>query len=287
MTADLIEKIRIMLPELSKGHRAIGTYIIDHCETASYMTATKLGTVVGVSESTVVRFAIELGFKGYPEFRHSLQSYIKNKLTSMQRIAVSEDMIGEADIVSKVMLADIENLRLSADAIDRGIFEKTVEAICSAERIYVTGCRASSMLSWFMTYYLNLVLPNVTNVKAASSDEMFQEIIRISDNDVMIGISFPRYSHRTKTALEFAKNRGAKVISITDCENSPLVQYSDYSLFAKSDMASFVDSLIAPLSVINALIVAIGRKKKDSLAATFKDLEDIWEEYEVYEKPKG
>ena len=170
---------------------------------------------------------------------------------------------------------------------DRGIFEKTVEAICSAERIYVTGCRASSMLSWFMTYYLNLVLPNVTNVKAASSDEMFQEIIRISDNDVMIGISFPRYSHRTKTALEFAKNRGAKVISITDCENSPLVQYSDYSLFAKSDMASFVDSLIAPLSVINALIVAIGRKKKDSLAATFKDLEDIWEEYEVYEKPKG
>ena len=287
MSTDLIERIKSVLPKLSKGHRAIGSYIIEHCETASYMTATKLGEVVGVSESTVVRFANELGFRGYPEFRHSLQSCIRSKLTSMQRIAVSEDIIGEADIVSKVMLADIENLRSSVEAIDREVFEKTVEAICSARRIYVTGCRASSMLSWFMTYYLNLVMPNVTNVKAASSDEMFQEIIRISADDVMIGISFPRYSHRTKTALEFAKDRGAKVISITDCENSPLVQCSDFSLFAKSDMASFVDSLIAPLSVINALIVAIGRKKKDSLAATFKDLEEIWEEYEVYEKPKG
>lgn len=203
MSTDLIERIKSVLPKLSKGHRAIGSYIIEHCETASYMTATKLGEVVGVSESTVVRFANELGFRGYPEFRHSLQSCIRSKLTSMQRIAVSEDIIGEADIVSKVRLADIENLRSSAEAIDREVFEKTVEAICSARRIYVTGCRASSMLSWFMTYYLNLVMPNVTNVKAASSDRDVP-----GDNKDIGG----RRHDRNKLSTVFAQNKNSSRI---------------------------------------------------------------------------
>lgn len=283
MTTDIIEKIKNDLPEMSKGHRAIGAYLLEHCDTASYMTATKLGEVAGVSESTVVRFAKELGFEGYHDFRRAFESLIKNKLTSMQRLEVSDNLIGEADILSNVMLTDVSNLRASVDTIDRGVFDKTVDAICSARRIYVTGCRSSSMLAWFIGYHLNLIFPDVTNVKAASNDEMFQEILRISENDVIIGISFPRYSRRTKNALEFAKKRGAKVIAITDGEASPLVPCADYSLFAKSDMASFVDSLVVPLSVINALIVAIGRKKKDELANNFKVLEEIWEEYEVYE----
>lgn len=287
MPTDLLEKIKQTLPSLSKGHKAIGNYILENCETASYMTATKLGEMAGVSESTVVRFANELGFHGYPEFQSALKSLIKNKLTSVQRIAASDKMFGEADILSKVMLADIENLKASVDTIDREVFEKTVDVICSAKRIYVTGCRASSMLAWFFSYYLNIICPNVTLVNASSADELFQEIMRISSEDLIIGISFPRYSRRTKIALEFAKKRGARVVAVTDCEGSPLVPYADYSLFAKSDMASFVDSLIVPLSVINSLIIAVGRKSREPLSETLKDLEDIWEEYEVYEKPKG
>ena len=287
MSADLIERIQVLLPSLSKGHRAIGKYIIEHCETASYMTATKLGEMSGVSESTVVRFANELGFRGYPELQSALQSLIKNKLTSVQRIAASDNMYDGSDILSKVMLSDVENLKASVDTIDRSVFEKTVDAICSAKHIYVTGCRASSMLAWFLCYYLKPVRPNVMLVNASSSDELFQEIMRISSDDLIIGISFPRYSRRTKIALEFAKNRGAKVVAVTDCDSSPLVPYADCALFAKSDMASFVDSLTVPLSVINSLIVAVGRRNKDELSATLKDLEDIWEEYEVYEKPKG
>ncbi len=283
MTQDLIDRIKNELPEMSKGHRAIGQFLVEHCETASYMTATKLGEMAGVSESTVVRFAKELGFDGYHDFRRSLKSLIKNKLTSMQRIEVADNVIGEADILSNVMLTDVNNLRTSVDTIDREVFEKTVDAICSARRIYVTGCRSSSMLAWFIGYHLNIIFPDVTNVKAASNDEMFQEILRISNEDVIIGISFPRYSRRTKNALEFAKKRGAKVVAITDSDASPLVPCADYSLFAKSDMASFVDSLVVPLSVINALIVAIGRKKKEELTNNFKVLEQIWEEYEVYE----
>ncbi len=286
MSNNLLGLINEKLPKMSKSHKLIGRFILDHSDSAINLTATRLGEEIGVSESTVVRFANELGFRGYPELQRALRNHIKTKLTSVQRIDVSDKALGE-DVVNDVMSNDIENLKASVELLDRGVFEKTSDMIANAKSIYIIGVRSASMLANFLYYYLDLIMDNVHLVMTTGAGEIYEQLRRIGKDDVIIGISFPRYSVRTKDCLELAKNSGASIVSITDNEASPIAAISDTVLYVKSDMASFVDSLVAPLSVINALIVSVGRKKKDSLKNTFKRLEEIWEEFEVYEKNKN
>jgi DNA-binding MurR/RpiR family transcriptional regulator len=248
------------------------------------MTASKLGSIAGVSESTVVRFASELGYDGYPQLQKALQEMIRNKLTSVQRIDVSSDRLGGGDVLEKVLNSDIEKIRKTLIEISRDDFTGAVDAIIKASKIYIIGVRSAAALASFLGFYFNLIFDNVRLVHTTSVSEVFEQVLRIGPNDVIIGISFPRYSSRTIKAMKFASDRGATVISITDSKLSPMFQYSKYNLIAKSDMASFVDSLTAPLSLINALIVAVGMKRQTEVYNTFADLERIWDEYNVYEK---
>lgn len=284
MQKELFVLIREKLPEMSKSHKLIANFIIESGEVAAYLTATKLGNEVGVSESTVVRFAIELGFVGYPEFQKELQQSLRSKLTSVQRMGVADTRFADGSVLENVLASDMENIKSSLSNIDEKTFNKTVDTICEAKNIFIIGIRSSSMLANLLNHYLGYMFGNVHLILTNSTNELFEQIFRITQGDVLIAISFPRYSSRTKLAAEFAKRKGAKVIAITDSEVSPIAPYADEKLFAKSGMASFVDSLVAPLSIINALIVAIGRKKKDTIKETLHDLETIWEEYGVYEK---
>lgn len=284
---DLLKIIQEKQSTFSKGQKQISSFILAHYDKAAYMTAAKLGALVGVSESTVVRFANELGFAGYPELQHSLQEMIRSKLTTIQRIEITNDRIGESDLLEKVLNSDIDKIKHTLEEIDRTSFENAVDDLIGAQMIYIIGMRSSSSLASFMYHYLNLVFPHVRLVRTTSGSEIFEQLLRINDKDAIVGISFPRYSKRIINALGYAKKQGAKVISITDSAASPIAANADDLLLAKSDMASFVDSLVAPLSIINALIVAIGRKKQDEIAETFGKLERIWDEYDVYEKPNG
>lgn len=284
---DLIKKIQEHNKNLSKGQKLIANFIINNYDKAAFMTAAKLGEVVGVSESTVVRFAIELGYDGYPKLQKVLQELIKSKLTSVQRIEVSSSRINEDNILKSVLQSDIEKLKNTLDEIDVVSFNKTVESILSAEKIYILGVRSSAPLAGFLGFYFNLIFDNVRLVHTTSVSEMFEQIIKVGKGDVVIGISFPRYSKRTIKAMQYVKSQGATTVAITDSKESPLAVNSDYSLIASSDMASFVDSLVAPLSVINALIVAIGARRKQHVYETFEQLEKIWDEYQVYEKYDG
>ncbi|MBR2742174.1 MAG: MurR/RpiR family transcriptional regulator [Clostridia bacterium] len=272
------------MPSFSKGHKAIGKYIIENYDKAAFMTASKLGRAVGVSESTVVRFATELGYNGYPKLQKALQELIRAKLTSVQRIQASSGRINENEVLKNVILSDIEKLRLTLEDIKKDDFQSAVSAILEAENIYILGVRSSASLASFLGFYFNLIFDNMRLINTTSVSEMFEQMLRVKKGDVVIGISFPRYSRRTVRALQYAKDRGAAVVAITDTLTSPLTDCSDYNLIAKSDMVSFVDSLVAPLSVINALIVAIGLRKKDEVFSVFEELENIWDEYDVYEK---
>lgn len=284
MSNDLLIKIKKDSINFSKGQKLIAKYINEHYDKAAFMTASKLGNTVGVSESTVVRFAVELGFEGYPELQKALQEMIRNKLTAVQRIEVTNDRIGKADIFSSVLNSDIEKIRLTLEEQDRDNFEKAVDSLINSKKIYILGVRSAASLAGFMGFYFNLIFDNVRLVNTTSVSEMFEQILRLQEGDVLIGISFPRYSKKTIQALRFAKDRNAKVIAITDSKMSPLAQYADNLLLARSDMASFVDSLVAPLSLINALIVAVAMKKKNEVSETFTELERIWDDYQVYEK---
>ena len=281
---DIIAKIKKQYIDFSKGQRQIGDYILNHYDQAAYLTAASLGKTVGVSESTVVRFAFELGYDGYPSLQRSLQDVIKTKLTSVQRMAMGETRIGSEDILTAVLNQDIEKIKKTLETIDKDAFKRAVQAITGAQRIYILGIRSSAALASFLGFYLNLIFANVRLVQTSSASEMFEQIIRVSEKDVVIGISFPRYSLRTIRALRYARDKGAKVVAITDSLASPIVSQADHVLTARSDMTSFVDSLVAPLSVINSLIVALGVEKKVDLMNTFDELEKIWEEYDVYEK---
>ncbi|MEG6572104.1 MurR/RpiR family transcriptional regulator [[Clostridium] cellulosi] len=284
MNKDLLSQIQSLYPTFSKGQKNIARFIIDHYEKAAFMTASKLGSIVGVSESTVVRFASELGYEGYPELQKSLQELTRSKLTSVQRIEVSTDRLGERDILEKVLNSDIEKIKKTIAELSRDDFNGAVNAIVNASKIYILGVRSASALANFLGLYFNYIFDHVVLINTTSGSEVFEQIMRINENDVVIGISFPRYSTRTVKALRFASDRGAKVIAITDSDISPIYRYATYKLIAKSDMASFVDSLVAPLSLINALIVAVGIKCKDQVYNTFSALERIWDEYGVYEK---
>lgn len=284
MATNVLLDIEQKMCTFSKGQRSIAQYVINNYQKAAFMTAAKLGVASNVSESTVVRFAFEIGYDGYPEFQTDLQETIKNKLTSVQRIEVADEQIGGGDILNNVLNIDIEKIKRTIEETSRSNFDGAVNSIVNANKVYVLGTRSASVLASFLSLYLNIILKRVILVQATSSSEMFEQIIHIEKDDIIIGISFPRYSKKTSKALEFAKNVGATVISITDSKASPLAKLSDYFLQARSDMVSFVDSLVAPLSLINALIVAVGLKKKETAKDTFEKLENIWDKYDVYEK---
>ena len=282
-TKDLSNRINESYSKLSKGQKRLAAYIVDNYDKAVFLTAAKLGEIVGVSESTVVRFATHLGYKGYPEFQKALEELVKNKLNSIQRMEVTYGRINQSKILDTVLRSDAEKLHSTLSKIDENVFDLAVETILKAKHIYIIGIRSCAPLASFMAFYFNLIFENVHLIQTSSSSEIFEQMVRIGKEDVIIGISFPRYSMRTLKAMEFANNRNAKVITLTDSVHSPMNLYSSCNLIADSDMASIVDSLVAPLSVINALIVALCMKKQTKVAKTLEMLEDIWDEYQVYE----
>lgn len=281
---NLLKRIQGGMSDFSKGQKLIANYILQHYDKAAFMTAAKLGDIVGVSESTVVRFAIELGFDGYPKLQKELKEIIKSKLTSVQRMEVAETRISEENILKSVLHADLDKLKITIDEIDTEVFNAAVESILAGNKIYILGVRSAAPLASFLGFYFNLIFDNIRLVHTTSVSEMFEQIVKVDKDDVVIGISFPRYSKRTISAMKFVKDQGATVVAITDSMKSPLAQIAHHSLVARSDMASFVDSLVAPLSVINALIVAVGMRRKEVVYGTLETLEKIWDEYQVYDK---
>lgn len=282
-TNDLSNRINKKYKSMSKGQKLLASYITDNYDKAVFLTAARLGEVVGVSESTVVRFATNLGYKGYPEFQKALEELVRNKLNSIQRMEVTYGRISQSQILETVLQSDTENLKSTLESIDQNAFELAVDTILNAKNIYVIGIRSCAPLASFLAFYLNLMFDKVHLLHTSSSSELFEQMVRIGNEDVIIGISFPRYSMRTLKAIEFANNRNAKVITLTDSVHSPMNLYSSCNLIAKSDMASIVDSLVAPLSVINSLIVALCMKKQSEVVGTLEMLEKIWGEYQVYE----
>ena len=281
---ELLKKIEEGYSKFSKGQKKLADFIREDYDKAAFLTAAKMGEEVGVSESTVVRFATALGYDGYPEFQKALGELVRTKLNSIQRMEVTYGRISQGEILASVLQSDIEKIKLTMEAIDQEAFELAVDTILNANRIYVIGIRSCAPLASFLSFYLNLICNNVTAADSNSSSDIFEQLIRISEEDVIIGISFPRYSMRTLKALEFASNRKAKVITLTDSIHSPMNLYSSCNLIARSDMASIVDSLVAPLSVVNALVVALCMKKQTEVITTLETLEQIWDEYQVYSK---
>ncbi len=280
-TQDLMKLIQMKFPRLSKGQKLIADFILKNYDKAAFMTAAKLGDSVGVSESTVVRFAIELGFSGYPKLQKALQELIKNKLTSVQRLELSNDYAGDENVLRGVLKSDIENLRTTLEKISQENFNAVIDEIFKAKTVYIVGLRSSSAIAEFLGFYLRLIIKDV-RVVAHNISNIFEQMINCGEGDLVIGIGFPRYALRTINGLEFAKQRNAKVVAITDSNVSPLATVADYALIAQSNMASFVDSLVAPLSVINALIVAVGVREKDKITSTFYELEELWKNYDIY-----
>ncbi len=284
MNNQLLSNIEKSAAGFSKGQRLIAQYIERHYDKAAFMTASKLGTTVGVSESTVVRFATEIGYNGYPALQKAMQEMIRSKLTSLQRIEVTNERIGQTNLLEAVLSADMETIRNTLDEVSTDEFNASVRAIVAAKRIYIVAARSAAPVASFLAYYFNMIFENITAVNAASESEFFEKMFRIDENDVVIGFSFPRYSSSVAKALHFAGDKGATVISVTDSPASPLAGYATHLLLAHSDMVSIVDSLVAPLSLVNALIVAVASCKKEEVSAAFCQLEHVWDEYDVYEK---
>ena len=284
MIKHLLARIDINMGTFSKGQKRIAKYIEEHYDKAAYMTALKLGETVGVSESTVVRFASELGYEGYPELQKAMQEMIKEKLTSVQRIEVTETRIGDNDVLTTVLNQDIDKIRRTIEEISHEDFDNAIKVLSKAKEIYVFAVRSTSALASFLGYYLQLIFGNVHIINTTSKSSTYENLFRISEDDVMIGISFPRYSTTAVEAMEFARERKADVIAITDSMASPLVECANHILIARSDMASVVDSLVAPLSLINALIVACVLSEKERVKDTFHQLEDVWTKQGVYTK---
>ncbi len=287
MKRDMLKILSDNMSGYSKGQKKIASYVINHYDKAAYLTASRLGSEVGVSESTVVRFVIELGYEGYPEFQKSLQEIIRTRLTAIQRVEVANSRIGDGDVFKSVLLSDIDKIKRTLESTDPEAFNAAVERIISAKNIYIIGVRSSSSLAGFLNYNFRMMFDNVKFVQTTSGSEMFEQIMNIGEGDVMIAISFPRYSKRIIHAVEYAQNAGANVISITDSVESPIAVHASQLLVAQSDMVSFVDSLVAPLSVINALIVAVSRVKQEEFSERLRKLEVIWDQYDVYDKTQN
>ncbi|MDO4489808.1 MAG: MurR/RpiR family transcriptional regulator [Lachnospiraceae bacterium] len=281
-SGSLFARINNQYNSMSKGQKRLANFIINHYDQAVFMTAAKLGKQVDVSESTTVRFAVLLGYDGFPQFHNALQEHVMTKLNSVQRMEVSFGRIEQDRILDTVLQSDIDKIKMTLEQTDRNAFAQAVNLILEAEHIYIVGIRSCAPLAGFLSYYLNQIVPDVHLVGASSYSELFEEIVRINEKDVIIGISFPRYSMRTLKAMEFARNQKAKVITITDSVHSPMNQYSSCNLIARSDMASIVDSLVAPLSLINALLVALCMKSQKEVLHTLETMERIWDEYQVY-----
>ncbi len=283
-TEDLISQIKNKMQEFSKGQKLIGNYIIEHYEKAAYMTALKLGNTVGTSESTVVRFAILLGYEGYPELQRSLQTYIKNRLTALQRIEITNDQLNRSNILASVLSQDIGRIRATIELSSSEVFTEAVSKIVMARKIYIFGAMSSNIIARFLDNYFQIIFDNVVFVSAVNTSGIYQQMIRMNENDTMIVISFPRYSKSALNAANFARSCGANIVALTDSEQSPLAPIANQLLLARSDMASFADSLVAPLSVANALIVAVGMEKQDEVQNIYTRLEKIWEENDVFKK---
>lgn len=284
MDKDILALISRDNSGFSKGQRLIAKYILENYDKAAFMTAGKLGKTVGVSESTVVRFAAELGYDGYPGMRKALQEMIRSRLTSVQRIEAAKDLIDDRNILKSVLSDDIDKLQSTLEEIDQGSFDRAIDMIMSAKNIYIFASRTSQSLSSFLDFYLNMLRDGVHLVRDNSAAEAYEQLIRIGEGDLFIGFTFPRYSSRSLKVMRFAKDRGASALALTDSESSPLYGVADVCLFAKSEMVSFVDSLVAPLSLVNAIVIAVGARSRDRLSDTFKDLENVWSEYKVFEK---
>ena len=282
--SDVISRIKEKYESMSKSHKAVANFIFDHYDQAVFMTAAKIGEKLGISESTVVRFAYCLGYEGYPEFQEALAEWVKNKLNSVQKIGAKYGKSTQSEILTAVLAADMENINATIEHVDPQAFETAVETVLNAEHVYIIGIRSCEPLARFLYFYLNMIRGNVILLASTSTSEIFEQMIRIDEKDAMIGISFPRYSMRTLKALEFANDRNAKVISITDTIHSPMCLYSSCNLMARSEMVSIVDSLAAPLSLINALVVALCLKRPDDVRKTLESLEDVWDNYQVYLK---
>jgi len=284
MKQNLLQCITACMSTFSKGQRLIAAYILEHYDRAAYMTAAKLGELVKVSESTVVRFADELGFDGYPDMQRALQELAKTNLTAAQRMEVADNLLAGNNILDKVLLGDADKIRHTLEGLDRAAFDAAVEKIVNARNIYILGSRSAASLAGFLNFNFQMMFDNVRNVEVTSGSEMFEQILTIGKEDVLIAISFPRYSKRTVRAVQFAHRAGANVVSLTDSDRSPIAADCDQLLTARSDMASFVDSLVAPLSIINAMVAAVSMRSHDEVAARLRRLEEIWDEYDVYEK---
>lgn len=284
MSKSVLQTIQSRMNSFSKGQKRIASYILENYDKAAFMTANKLGKTAQVSESTVVRFATELGYDGYPMMQKALQEIIRGKLTSIQRIQVSDDMMDGADILGTVMQRDMNSIHTAIEQVDRSEFDRVVDKLVHAEHIYLLGVRSSSFLAGYLNFYFHLIFKNVTLVQNFSAGEIFEQMLRIGPGDVLVGISFPRYSKMTENAVHFARDRGAEVIAITDSQMSPLYQLASASLLVRSDMISMVDSMAAPLSLLNALIVAVGRQKREEISNTYSELEQVWSRYNIFGK---
>ncbi len=287
MNKDILTRIQQESRTFSKGQRLIARYITENYDKAAFMTAGKLGKTVGVSESTVVRFATELGYDGYPGMRKAMQEMVRSRLTSVQRIAIARDMKDGSSVLKSVIGSDLEKLQSTLEELDRDSFEAAVSAIGEAKSLYIVGMRSSTALASFMGFYMNLIRDNMRLVHDTTANEVYEQIMHIGPGDVYMGISFPRYSSSSLKAMQFAKSRGATVIALTDNGNSPFAAMADIPLYAKSDMVSFLDSLVAPLSLINAIIVAVAARNPEALGETFGYLETLWSEYEVFTTEKS
>ncbi|PBH04144.1 MurR/RpiR family transcriptional regulator [Clostridioides difficile] len=278
----LISNIQSQYTRLSKGQKLIAQYILNNYDKVAFMTACKLGETVGVSESTVVRFANALGYSGYPKLQAALQELIKNKLTTVQRVEMAHDYSDDFAILNKVLKSDIDNIRSTLEEIDERAFKEASNKLLRARKIYILGMRSSFVVAQYLGFYLDIILDNVHIIRMDMGDA-FEQIVRINEEDVIVAISFPRYSKKSYQIVNYAKEKGAHVISLTDSLFAPVASLADNTLLVKSNMASFVDSLVPALSISNALAISVGMKEKEDIKQHFDDLEQIWKRYSVYE----
>ncbi len=282
---DVLALIADRLPAMSKGQRRLATVITEDSEQAAYLTAAALGALAEVSESTVVRFATELGFRGYPHFQQALQETLRTRLTPNQRIAAMGHRMGDGDLVGSVMGSDIERIKYTMEHLDREAFDAAVTALLEADTVYLYGARSASMLSGFLGLNLGLIFDNVKTLQPTSATEVFEQLLPIGPRDVLVAISFPRYSQKLVKAVRYAHDRGARVIALTDTATSPIAADASFLLTAQSDMAAFADSLVAPLSILNAIIAELTRRRESEIRERFERMERLWDEYDVYTKP--
>lgn len=278
---DIITRINEKFPHMSKGHKAIAAFILEHYDQAAFMTAARLGRQLHVSESTVVRFASGIGYSGYPEMQAELAARVTSRLNAVERVGVKYAGRSQSEVIESVLASDMENIRATTESLDVAAFDAAVDILLEAKTVYVIGIRSCAPLAEFLSFYLNMVRGGILLLKTTSLSEVFEQMLRVGREDAVIGIGFPRYSMRTLKALEFANDRNAKVITITDSVHSPMCLYSSCNLFAASDMVSIVDSLVAPLSVINALVVALCLKQPQTVRESLESLEGVWNNYQV------